>query len=53
MAHAITGDLTHGLGLFATGGYQRLLGRYARSPIVADAGSPGQWNGAVGIEWTF
>jgi len=53
VAHAITGDLTHGLGLFATGGYQRLLGRYARSPIVADAGSPDQWNGAVGIEWTF
>lgn len=52
-AHSLTGDLTHGLAAFATGGYQRVLGRYARSPIVADAGSCGQWTGAAGLAYTF
>lgn len=52
-AHSLTGDLTHGLTVFATAGHQRLLGRYARSPIVADVGSAGQWNGALGVAYTF
>ncbi|WP_159981281.1 MULTISPECIES: MipA/OmpV family protein [unclassified Novosphingobium] len=51
--HSLTGNLTHGLGIFATGGYQRLLGAYRRSPIVADVGSANQWSGAVGIAYTF
>lgn len=51
--HSLTGNLTHGLGIFATGGYQRLLGSYSRSPIVADVGSANQWSGAIGIEYTF
>lgn len=51
--HTISGNLLHGWGVFATGGYQRLLGAYARSPIVAEAGSPNQWSGAVGVEYTF
>lgn len=53
VARSLTGDLTHGLGLFATGGYSRLLGRYARSPIVADAGTPRQWSGGLGLAYTF
>lgn len=49
-----TGDLTNGLGIVATGGYQRrLLGLYRCSPIFADAGSANQWSGAIGIEYTF
>lgn len=51
--HSLTGTLTHGLSLFATGGYSRLLGRYWRSPIVDVAGSPNQWSGGIGLAFTF
>ncbi len=51
--HSITGDLTHGLSLFATGSYGRLAGDFKRSPIVADRGSGGQWLGAIGLGYTF
>ncbi|WP_395337261.1 MipA/OmpV family protein [Novosphingobium sp. BL-8H] len=51
--HSISGNLLHGVGLFVTGGYQRLLGVYAQSPIVADVGSANQWSGAIGMEYTF
>lgn len=49
----LTGDLTHGLGLFGSVNYARLLGRYARSPIVADAGSRDQWSYTAGLAYTF
>ena len=52
-AHSLTGNLTHGFGVFATGGCQRILGAYRRSPIVDRVGSPNQWSGAVGLEYTF
>lgn len=52
-AHSLTGNLTHGLLIFATAGYSRLLGPYRRSPIVAVAGSPNQWSGAAGLAFTF
>jgi outer membrane scaffolding protein for murein synthesis (MipA/OmpV family) len=51
--HSISGNLLHGVGVFVTGGYQRLLGAYARSPLVADVGNRNQWSGAVGLEYTF
>lgn len=51
--HTLRGDLTHGVGLFATGNFARLLGPYAASPIVADVGNPRQWGGAMGIAVTF
>ena len=51
--HSLTGNLTHGLGVFATGGYQHILGAYRRSPIVDQVGSPNQWSGALGLEYTF
>lgn len=51
--HSLSGNLTHGFGIFATGGYQRLLGAYRRSPVVAGVGSANQWSGAIGIEYTF
>ncbi|MBH1998283.1 MAG: MipA/OmpV family protein [Sphingomonadaceae bacterium] len=50
---SLSGDLRHGWAIFAVGGYSRILGRYADSPIVADAGSKNQWVGAVGIGYTF
>lgn len=51
--HSLTGTLTHGLGLFVTAGYQRLLGAYRRAPIVADVGNPNQFSAAIGVEFTF
>lgn len=50
---SLTGDLTHGLSLFATGSYGRLAGDFKRSPIVDDRGSASQWMGAVGLGYTF
>lgn len=51
--HSITGDLTGGLSVFATGTYTRLTGDFADSPIVEDRGSPNQWLAAVGLAYTF
>ena len=50
---SITGDLTHGLSLFGTGNYSRLVGDFKRAPIVADRGSPTQWLGALGLAYTW
>ena len=50
---SLTGDLTHGLSLFASGSYGRLAGDFKRSPIVADRGSASQWFGALGLAYTF
>ena len=52
-AHALTGDLLGGLGLFAVGVYTRMRGDFAESPIVSTAGSRNQWFGAVGLSYTF
>ncbi|OYY79622.1 MAG: hypothetical protein B7Y43_00675 [Sphingomonas sp. 28-62-20] len=51
--YALTGDLLHGLGLFATGSYNKLQGDFARSPLTSVAGSSNQWYGAVGLGYTF
>lgn len=51
--YAVTGDLLHGFSVFAAGGYSRLQGDFARSPIVGVAGSPNQWFGGIGIGYTF
>ena len=50
---ALTGDLTGGLSLVGGGGYYRVNGRYARSPIVAVAGDRDQWYGGLGLAYTF
>ena len=50
---SLSGDLRKGWALFAMGGYSRLFGRYADSPIVADAGSRDQWMGGIGLAYTF
>lgn len=53
VARSVTGDLTHGVKVFASAGYGRLLGRFARSPVVAIAGRRGQPAFAVGMGYTF
>jgi MipA family protein len=52
-AKSLTGDLRKGASIFAIGGYGRLLGRYADSPIVREAGSRDQWMGGLGVAYTF
>lgn len=47
---SLTGDLRHGLSLFALGNYSRLLGDFKRSPVTRDAG---QWYGGAGLAYTF
>ena len=50
---SLSGDIRKGWALFALGGYSRMLGDYADSPIVSIAGSKNQWVGAVGVGYTF
>ena len=50
---ALTGDLLHGLGLVVGARYSRLLGDFARSPVVSVAGDKDQWLGTVGLSYTF
>lgn len=50
---SLSGDIRRGWALFALAGYSRVLGDYARSPVVSIAGSRNQWMGAVGVGYTF
>ena len=50
---SLSGDIRKGWALFALGGYSRMLGDYADSPVVSIAGSKNQWVGAVGVGYTF
>jgi outer membrane protein len=50
---SITGDLLHGLSIFGTGQYSRLVGDFKRSPIVSQRGSASQWLGALGLAYTW
>jgi MipA family protein len=51
--YALSGDLRHGMSVFAIGNYARLLGDFKRSPVVADAGNANQWFGGIGLAYTF
>jgi outer membrane scaffolding protein for murein synthesis (MipA/OmpV family) len=51
--HSLSGDLTHGISLFAAGGYSHLAGDFKDSPIVDLRGSASQWLGALGLAYTF
>jgi MipA family protein len=46
-------DIRKGWSVFAFGGYSKILGQYARSPIVADAGSADQFIGFAGLAYSF
>jgi len=52
-AKSLSGDLRKGWAIVMAGQYGRVLGRYARSPIVADAGDADQWLGGLGLAYTF
>ncbi len=47
------GDNRKGWGLFALTGYSRLLGQYANSALVREAGDADQFLGIVGIAYSF
>jgi outer membrane scaffolding protein for murein synthesis (MipA/OmpV family) len=51
--YALSGDLTKGWSIFATGSYSHLRGDFKRSPIVDDRGSASQWFAAAGLAYTF
>ncbi len=53
VGQSLSGDLRKGFVLFALGGYSKMLGRYADSPVVAIAGDKDQWIAALGIGYTF
>jgi outer membrane scaffolding protein for murein synthesis (MipA/OmpV family) len=50
---SLSGDLLHGLSIFAAGQYLRLTGDFKRSPIVSDRGSASQWLGALGVAYSW
>jgi outer membrane scaffolding protein for murein synthesis (MipA/OmpV family) len=50
---SVTGDLTHGVSIFATGAYSHLSGDFKDSPIVDLRGSASQWLGAIGLAYTW
>ena len=51
--YSLSGDLRHGLSIFGTGGYSRLVGDFKDSPIVSDRGSASQWLGALGLAYSW
>ncbi|MFN5632442.1 MAG: MipA/OmpV family protein [Sphingomonadales bacterium] len=53
LTHDLGGDNRKGWALFGLAGYKRLLGQYARSPIVRDAGSADQFLGIAGSAYAF
>jgi outer membrane scaffolding protein for murein synthesis (MipA/OmpV family) len=50
---SLTGDLLHGLSVFGTANYSRLVGDFKRSPIVSQRGSANQWLVAAGLGYTW
>jgi len=50
---SLTGDLLHGLSIFGTANYFRLVGDFRKSPIVSDRGSANQWLVAAGLAYTW
>ena len=53
LTHDLGGDNRKGWALFGLGGYKRLLGQYADSPIVRDAGSADQFLAVGGVAYSF
>jgi outer membrane protein len=50
---SLGGDLLHGLSIFGTAQYSRLIADFRRSPIVSQRGSASQWVGAFGLAYTW
>lgn len=53
LAHDLGGDNRKGWGLFALTGYSRLLGQYARSSLVREAGDADQFLTILGLGYSF
>lgn len=53
ISHGLGRNPSLGLSVFALTGYSRITGKFARSPIVAIAGSPNQARMVVGLGYTF
>ncbi|MFM5917825.1 MAG: MipA/OmpV family protein [Novosphingobium sp.] len=51
--HDLGGNPRKGWGLFGLANYKRLLGQFAESPIVRDAGSAGQVFAVTGLSYSF
>lgn len=47
------GDPRRGMGLFAITSYKRMLGQFAASPVVRDAGSANQAFAVAGLSYSF
>ena len=47
------GDPRTGFSLFGLASYSRITGKFAKSPVVAVAGSPNQALGVVGLGYSF
>ncbi len=50
---SLGGDLRKGFAVGAKLNYQRLLGDFADSPLVALRGNPDQFSAGVGLAYTF
>lgn len=53
VTYSLTGDLTHGVSAVGGVSYSRLLGDFARSPVVRIAGDKDQLLAAIGLAYTF
>jgi outer membrane scaffolding protein for murein synthesis (MipA/OmpV family) len=51
--HDLGGNPRKGWGLFGFASYKQLLGQFAASPIVRDAGSASQAFGVTGLAYSF
>lgn len=51
--HDLGGNPRQGWGAFALVNYKRMLGRFADSPVVRDAGSAGQVFAVAGLSYSF
>ena len=51
--HGLGRDPSRGWSLFALGGYSRITGKFARSPVVSSAGSANQFRLTAGLGYTF
>ena len=50
---SLRGDLRHGFAVGVLLNYERLLGAFARSPLVAVRGNPNQFIATLGMTYTF
>jgi MipA family protein len=53
LTHDLGGDTRKGWALFGLGGYKWLIGQYARSSLVREAGDADQFLGVVGVAYSF